>query len=192
MKYDLLKEDILATLCDPTDYFDFTNPPCDPVDLSTSLIETLYHYKGLGLAANQCGLPYRMFVMVGGEEDFAMFNPTIVEASDQHIYLDEGCLSFPGLFCKVKRPSAIRVRFSVPSGEYYTKEFAGITARVIQHECDHLDGVLFYNRATLFHREAAFRNKLKYDRKVKAAEKALRKTNRDGDAFSSQLATMRK
>ena len=71
------------------------------------------------------------------------------------ISLEEGCLSFPGLIVKVKRPQHIRVRFQTPNGDTITKQFTGMSARVFQHEIDHLNGVLYFNRANRYHRDVA-------------------------------------
>lgn len=77
--------------------------------------------------------------------------------SEEVITLEESCLSFPRLIVKIKRPRHVRVRFQSPTGETVTQQFTGMTARVFQHELDHLNGVLFYTRANRFHREKAFK-----------------------------------
>jgi peptide deformylase len=71
------------------------------------------------------------------------------------VSLEEGCLTFPGLTVKIKRPQHIRVRFTKPNNETITRQFTGMTARIFQHELDHLDGIIFYNRANRFHRDRA-------------------------------------
>jgi peptide deformylase len=71
--------------------------------------------------------------------------------------MDEACLSFPGVTAKIKRSREIRVRFQAPSGAVVTQKFEGLTARIFQHELDHLDGVLFFNRAGRYHREKALK-----------------------------------
>jgi peptide deformylase len=137
--------------------FDFTNPPFDPIEFSHELIKCMYEHNGLGLAANQVGVPYRIFAMRGSPENFVCFNPKIVQVSDQQIVLEEGCLSYPGLMVKIKRPEFVRVRFTAPNGDVLTKQFIGITARCFQHEYDHLDGIRFYDRANKFHKDQAMR-----------------------------------
>lgn len=138
--------------------------PCEPFifgagvnaqELVENMIETMETMKGLGLAANQVGVPYRVFVTLG--EPFCCFNPRIVDTSDGFKLLEEGCLTYPGLHVKIKRPTAIRIRYQDYTGETHTKKFIGMTARVIQHEMDHLDGVIFYNKASRYHRDAAMR-----------------------------------
>jgi peptide deformylase len=144
----------LREVCEP---FDFNDPPFDPVEFSKKLIALLYEKNGLGLAANQVGTPYRIFAMRGAPENFVCFNPKIVGSSKDQVVLEEGCLSYPGLLVKVKRPSMIRVRFTAPNGEIMTKQFIGMSARVFQHENDHLDGIRFFDRANKFHRDRAMR-----------------------------------
>jgi peptide deformylase len=117
----------------------------------------MYEYNGLGLAANQVGEPYRIFAMRGQPENFVCFNPKIVQPSEMEVVLEEGCLTYPGLLVKIKRPQHIRVRFQMPNGETVTKQFTGMTARVFQHEMDHLDGIVFFNRANRYHKELAFK-----------------------------------
>jgi peptide deformylase len=117
----------------------------------------MYDWNGLGLAANQVGVPYRVFAMRGAPENFVCFNPRIVQAAAENIILEEGCLSFPGLLVKVKRPKHIRVRFQTPNGDTRTETFIGMTARIFQHELDHLDGRLYFNRANKYHKEIAMK-----------------------------------
>lgn len=125
-----------------TEKFDFSNPPVNPVLLYRNLGKTLIEHNALGLAAPQCGLPYRAFVM-RAEEIIGVFNPIIVDKSEEEIILDEGCLSFNELILKIKRPKRIRVRYTQPDGKTVTKVFDGITARCFLHETDHLDGKVF-------------------------------------------------
>jgi len=134
--------------------FDFANPPTDPVQLSRDLAETMIASQGMGLAANQCGLPYRVFVLTG-EQILACFNPKIVSYSETEVFLLEGCLSYPGLTVKIKRPEWIRARFTMPNGETVVRRFEGLTARCFQHELDHLNGVVHMDRVHLLHKEKA-------------------------------------
>jgi peptide deformylase len=145
---------ILTSVCNE---FDFHNPPFDPIEFSQELIKFMYDRNGIGLAANQVGVPYRVFAMRGSPENFVCFNPKIVQFSNAEVVLEEGCLSFPGLIIKVKRPQHIRVRFQTPNSETLTKQFTGMTARIFQHELDHLNGMLYINRANRYHREIAMK-----------------------------------
>lgn len=115
----------------------------------------MYESNGIGLAANQIGVPYRIFAMRGAPENFVCFNPKIVQPSEMVVTLEEGCLTYPGLLVKIKRPQHIRVRFTKPDGDTITKQFTGMTARIFQHEIDHLDGIIYYNKANRVHRDKA-------------------------------------
>lgn len=137
--------------------FDFLNPPFEPIAFAKALTKFMYDNNGIGLAANQVGIPYRVFAMRGAPENFVCFNPRIVMSSEEQVTLEEGCLSYPGLLVKVKRPRHIRCRFMLPNGDTKTETFTGMTARIFQHELDHLDGIAYYNRANKFHRDQAFR-----------------------------------
>jgi peptide deformylase len=149
-----LDDRYITTECEE---FDFKDPPFDPVQYAQNLVKCMYENNGLGLAANQVGTPYRIFAMRAAPENFVCFNPKIVQQSEQDVTLEEGCLTYPGLIVKIKRPEFIRVRFQTPNGETLTKQFIGMSARVFQHEMDHLDGIVFYTRANRFHREQAMR-----------------------------------
>lgn len=122
--------------------FDFKNPPTDPIELAHTLAKSMLHHGGIGLAANQIGLPYRAFA-VASNPIIVAFNPIIVDTSEEVIDLDEGCLTFPGLCLKINRPKTIRVRYTQPNGDTQTHIYTGMTARIFQHELDHLDGILF-------------------------------------------------
>ena len=141
MIFDLVPpgSDILRT---KTERFDFTDPPTNPVELYQNLANTMLEKDGIGLAAVQCGLPYRMFV-VHSDPILGFFNPVIVDKSDEEVELEEGCLSYPGVLLKVKRPRKIRIRFADALGEISSRPFDSLTSRIIQHEMDHLDGILF-------------------------------------------------
>jgi peptide deformylase len=136
--------------------FNMLNPPTDPIQLARDLTETMLQHNGLGLAAPQVGLRHRVFV-IKANPIICCFNPIIVSNTGEEIALEEGCLTFPNYYVKVRRPKQIRVRYSYPNGEVVTEIYDGMTARIFQHELDHLDGILFTSRATLFHREQAER-----------------------------------
>ena len=156
-----LKNDILHQ---PTKKFSFVEPPMDPTELFQNLKETMIHHRGVGLAAPQVGIPYSVFVM-GNPDDpdsiFSVFNPLIVDEASKDIVLgEEGCLSFPNLYVKVKRPKSIKARFSGHDGNVGTLKMDGWTARIFQHEFDHLYGITFQKRASKFHLDQA-KNKQK-------------------------------
>ena len=127
--------------------------------LVADLRETMHAYHGVGLAANQVGVLQRVLVVDVplGEEGlaraaYAVVNPEILErASSQSA--EEGCLSIPGIYEDVTRALKIRVRFQDESGRSGTLEAEGYLARAIQHEVDHLDGVLFVDRLSPLRRQ---------------------------------------
>lgn len=154
MKLVASHDPILKTVCEP---FDFLSPPFEPIQFAKDLVKFMYDNNGIGLAANQVGVPYRVFAMRGEPENFVCYNPKIVQPSEMKIELEEGCLTYKGLLVKITRPQHIRVRFTTPNGETMTKQFTGLSARTFQHELDHLDGIIFYNRANRYHRDQALR-----------------------------------
>ncbi len=168
------KNDVrLRTRCDA---FDFANPQVDPTKLAEDLRDAMCDFKGIGLAASQVGIMLRVFVMGNPEESDSIvpvFNPTIVGTNDHEEYYEEGCLTFPGLFIKVKRPTSIRCRYSGTEGATDTIKFDGLTARIFQHELDHLNGVRMIDIAQKRHVEQARNWKKTQDRKA-------RKKARDG------------
>jgi len=124
--------------------FNFVNPPIDPKSLSIRLLRTLKHYNGLGLSANQCALPFRVFVMM---PDIVCFNPRIVETGPEAIK-PEGCLSFPGMTLKVLRPTYIIAEYEDANGTTIQKRFEGMTAQCYMHELDHMNGVRFVEKVS--------------------------------------------
>lgn len=134
--------------------WDFNNPPEDSEAFAQRLLKTMRAFGGIGLAAPQVEQYYKVFV-VHAEQPFAVFNPTITWFSDEVVDLDEGCLSFPALKVKVRRPKHIRVRFQSHTNETIVKRFTGMTARVFQHEYDHLEGITFFERANFLHKDRA-------------------------------------
>ena len=127
--------------------YDFENPPMDTLELRDKLINTMIDEGGIGLAAPQVGVPYRVFVMRGKDKDECMFiaNPEILEFSDEKETMEEGCLTggLEGIFCHLTRPAAISARWQNEDGDWRELSFDGYSARCFQHEMDHLDGILF-------------------------------------------------
>ena len=146
-----------SVLRQPTSKFDFSNPPFDPIEFSYQLVKTMIDSGGIGLAANQIGVPYSIFTVFSQPQNIVLFNPRIVDISTELVELEEGCLTYPGLFVPIKRPRHVRVRYQQPNGETVTEKYTGMTARVILHELDHLNGETFYNKANRYHREKALR-----------------------------------
>lgn len=119
--------------------------------LVTDLFETMYHAPGRGLAAPQVGVLKRVFVMDVGWRDGEMtpmvcINPTIEPMSDALMTHDEGCLSIPGLTVPVCRPAVVRLTYTDLSGTRITADLDGFEAACAQHELDHLDGIVTFDR----------------------------------------------
>ena len=115
-------------------------------EIKDNLIETMKSFAGVGLSANQCGVMERVFVMysdLNKKEIIVCFNPKIVSTSDENISMDEGCLSFPGIWLKVKRPDGIEATYEDEHGELKEIALFGLECRVFQHEMDHMDGTDF-------------------------------------------------
>ena len=131
--------------------FDFTNPTIDPVQLERDMIESMLANDGIGLAANQVGIRARMFVMghsSNPENAQAFFNPIVVKTTDTVEDLEEGCLSFPGIYVNIKRPTKILARWQNSKGEWQESEFDGYNCKCFLHELDHLQGIVFQDRVS--------------------------------------------
>ena len=164
-KYNLVDEgsDILST---KMERFDFNDPPIDPEELGKDLLAHMRYFGGIGLSANQLGLPYRVFVMEG-DPGFVCFNPRITAHAGDEVLLEEGCLSYPGLYIKKKRPAMIRCNFQDPYGNSITKRFSGISSRIFQHEFEHLEGANFLEGVSRLALDNARRKQRNLLRRVK-------------------------
>jgi peptide deformylase len=125
--------------------------------LVADLYETMAAYNGVGLAANQVGVAQRVFVVDMAQEDgthdrFAVVNPVLDQRSGKE-KAEEGCLSMPGILEDVERATRIRLRGSDEHGRPFERVLTGFLARAVQHETDHLDGVLFTDRLSLLKRQ---------------------------------------
>ena len=129
------------------------------------MTETMWHQVGIGLAAPQVGLPHRILVMDDGKGGAqALINP-VIESRSGTIREEEGCLSLPGIFADVERSRSITVSALDADGKPFSFEASGLKSRVVQHEMDHLDGVLFIDHISRLKRAL-------YDGKVKKWIKA--------------------
>jgi peptide deformylase len=118
------------------------------------MIEALHAGKGVGLAGPQVGLMKRIFVIhVEGDVPRVFINPSITATSTELVKYEEGCLSIPGLWADVVRPRSVQIQAWNEAGRPFTMEVDGILARVILHEYDHLEGVLFIDRIPVHKRE---------------------------------------
>jgi peptide deformylase len=126
--------------------FDFANPPVNPNEFASSLVETCKMHHGIGLSANQCGFPYRVFVMGSGDDYVAFFNPQLVNVSKEEVHMVEGCLSFPFLALRITRPAEIGVTYQDFYGEWKGTTLSGISARCFLHELDHMNGIVYTDK----------------------------------------------
>jgi peptide deformylase len=149
----------------------------DPVDgideevrkLAGDMLETMYAAPGVGLAATQLGVMRRIVVMDLSKDDepknpIVMVNPEILKFADETVETEEGCLSIPEIFYEVERPAAVTVRYTDLEGKVQERDATDRLAICVQHELDHLDGVLYID----------YLSRLKRDRVVKKFEKAER------------------
>jgi peptide deformylase len=117
------------------------------------MFELMYAAKGVGLAANQVDLPYRLFVInlqsdaAAADQEFVFLNPVLTSRKG-NADAEEGCLSLPGLYADVRRPERVTLNAYNLAGQEVTLELDGLFSRAVQHEIDHLDGVLFIDRLT--------------------------------------------
>ena len=129
------------------------------------MIEAMYMDEGIGLAAPQVGVSKRIIVMDIGQGPIAIINPEIVRRGDEVETVEEGCLSFPGIRLDITRPTEITVRGMSDKGESMEFKVVGLLARVMMHEIDHLEGILFIDHASSIQRRL-LRSKLKKLEKV--------------------------
>jgi len=115
--------------------------------ISEELLDALHDGKGIGLAGPQVGLMERIFAIhVEGDIPRIFINPSIIETSQETLKFEEGCLSIPGIYTDVVRPRSVKIQAWNEKGRPFTLEASGIVARVILHEYDHLEGILFIDR----------------------------------------------
>lgn len=138
---------------------------------TVDMFETMHDAPGIGLAANQVGLLNRVIVMhvTRDEEDtgpLAMVNPEIIWKSEELSNCEEGCLSIPGYYGAVERPARVRVRYQDPQAQTAEIELGGLASHCVQHEIDHLDGVLFIDYLSSLRRNMILRKLKKDSRKA--------------------------
>jgi len=174
--YELVEE-ATKVLREPTSEFDFENPPEDPKEIEKNLSEAMERFGGIGLSANQLGLDYRVFVMRTADSGIkAFFNPEVTKLSKETEMMKEGCLSFPDIYLMIKRPKAIEFEYTDSEGERHTLQLEGLGSRCVQHELDHLNGIIFLQRASRFKIERALKarpkerkKRLNYERRMEIA-----------------------
>jgi peptide deformylase len=143
---------VLKTRAAPVETFD-----ASLAHLTEEMLETMRENDGVGLAANQVGRLKRVLVASVEDEDYVIVNPVLSDRSETTERGQEGCLSIPGINVEVDRPTAVTVTGQDASGEPLRIEAQDVLARVLQHEVDHLDGVLILDRTDRQSRKAAMR-----------------------------------
>ena len=117
--------------------------------LSRVLIDNMIHHNGIGISANQIGIWERAFAMVRDLENnevMVCFNPRIIKSYSEEVEMEEGCLSYPELFLKIKRPDKIVVKYEDEDKKTHKIKLQGLASRVFQHEYDHMEGIDFTQR----------------------------------------------
>ena len=141
--------------------------PLERVDDATrrlldDMLETMYDAPGVGLAGPQIGVSRRLLVMdpahkEGEPEPMALINPEILEFSEERQVGEEGCLSIPEIYAEVERPAWVQVRYLDRNGKLTERRFEGRPAVILQHEVDHLDGILFIDHLSKLRRDLLIR-----------------------------------
>ena len=142
--------------------------------LLDAMLETMYEAPGIGLAGIQVGVPKRIITIdttrdEGPREPLYLINPEILTLSDDRSIYEEGCLSIPDYFAEIERPATVRVRYVDYDGKLQEMQADELLSTVIQHEIDHLDGVLFVD----------YLSKLKRDLVIRKFTKAARLDERE-------------
>ena len=143
---------VLKSRATPVDKFDESLE-----HLAQDMLETMREHEGVGLAANQVGRLKRILVAALEDEEYVIVNPEINELGDEAATESEGCLSIPEIQVEVERPTRVTVTGRDASGAGVRMEAEGLLARILQHEMDHLDGVLILDRTDRDARKAAMR-----------------------------------
>jgi peptide deformylase len=125
----------------------------DAEQLENDMIDFMISAKGIGLAANQIGMTKQVFVIgsnniPGFPMPFAVFNPKIINVSEDLTLDQEGCLSYPDLWLAIKRPAKIQVEYQNSKGDIIEAEMDGLVSRCFQHEFDHLNGICFVDKVS--------------------------------------------
>ncbi len=154
--------------------------PVETVDdrvraLMDDMLETMYMAPGVGLSAVQAGVPERIIVIdVAKDPDppapVRLVNPEIIWQADEIVLAEEGCLSLPEYYADVERPAAVEVRYLDENGETRTIKAEGLLSTVLQHEMDHLEGILFVDHLSAIKRNIILRKLVKAKRLQAAGE----------------------
>ena len=166
-----LVEEASKVLRQPPLEFDFENPTHDPKEVEKNLSEAMEKFGGLGLSANQVGVDVRMFVMRTQDGIQGFFNPELTRISQETDLLKEGCLSFPDIYLMIKRSKVVEMKYFDADGKEHITTLEGLGARCVQHEIDHLNGIVFLQRASKLKLERALKSRPKERRKRLEYEK---------------------
>ena len=147
--------------------FDFDNPQEDPIKLTEELLDAMVKYEGMGLSACQIGVDLKVFVMRFNGDAIACFNPRINHYSEETTYMREGCLSYPGLFFPVTRAKGINATYSGKEGDEMSASFIDISAKIFQHEYDHMLGKVYLEYASAYMIRNARKKQVLWERKRK-------------------------
>ena len=128
--------------------------------LIETMTDAMYMDDGVGLAATQIGITKRLIVFDAGEGLQALINPEIIETGNESQAMEEGCLSLPGIRMEITRPTHVVIKGLDEQGNPVLMDAEGLKARILQHEIDHLDGVLIVDRASSIQR-SLFKSRLK-------------------------------
>ena len=147
---------------------DMENPQIDLKQTKNDMVELMVSKRGLGLAASQVGIDYKIFIIGENKEDCMMFvNPEVLSVSAENELDVEGCLSYPDTFVKMLRPNMVEAKWFDEEGKPQQGRFEGYTARCFLHEFDHLHGVLYKDKVS----------RLKWDRALKKKSKITKQRN---------------
>ena len=181
--YTKREKDIIHSIMENGWQMDLLVPVTDPIlkkplescsigldrkELQTTLQNAMEHHQGIGLSANQIGIKERAFIMysdVKKKEMISCFDPLITDYSEEKIIMDEGCLTWPGLWLKVERSEGIRCVYNDVDGELVQVQMHGLEARIFQHEYDHMEGTNFTQRVSRLKLNIAQRRATKMKKK---------------------------
>lgn len=187
---ELLKDAEFAPFSEGERLDDFDmNGEIEPGLLAKHLLENMEIHGGVGLTASQIGINARVFAFKENTGssliDVVAFNPQIISYSEESALEAEGCLSYPGLFIKIKRPKSLHVKYTTATGEEIDTVLGEFTARVFGHEFDHCEGIDFRDRASNLHKQQGMKKRKYWLRKMKQANIKMAKLQREQERINA-------
>ena len=187
---ELLKDADFAPFSEGERLDDFDmNGEIEPGLLAKHLLENMETHGGVGLTASQIGINARVFAFKENTGssliDVVAFNPQIISYSEENALEAEGCLSYPGLFIKIKRPKSLHVKYTTATGEEIDTVLGEFTARVFGHEFDHCEGIDFRDRASNLHKQQGMKKRKYWLRKMKQANIKMAKLQREQERINA-------